>query len=332
VLPRLIPGFLLLVATCAAACGGSGNGGDNASGQGSLIIARGDAILELALESGDMRTLVSAGDPGEFLLDPALSPDGRRIAYVLQPPPRIVEQRYDAGSDIWIADRDGAGPRAIFVHTQPNQLVRWPRWLDDRTVLAVVQEFDEVAGRQQVAYTLQRIDVDTGARMRVTDNVLAFDISPDGARVAFAQVESQTGQSLQSIAVDGSDRRTLVPVTENLSPFNYPRYSPDGGSIAFAAADQTLAPQVLPTAAPGGVLSAPPPNGLPEDVWVVPPDGGRPRLVASLQEDVPGLTWSGDGEHIYVLGVIALYDVDVRTGSVTQIGEGAFHGQVEWAP
>ena len=54
--------------------------------------------------------------------------------------------------------------------------------------------------------------------------------------------------------------------------------------------------------------------------------------LAPLQEDYPSLAWNGDGTHIYVLGAYGLYDVNVENGNYTTIGEGAFHGSVDWAP
>jgi hypothetical protein len=55
-------------------------------------------------------------------------------------------------------------------------------------------------------------------------------------------------------------------------------------------------------------------------------------LVADLKEDVPALTWNGDGTHIYVLGSRALFDVNMENGAVDEIAPGAFHGQIDWAP
>jgi dipeptidyl aminopeptidase/acylaminoacyl peptidase len=326
----------LLAAALLAACGSGGGSSGATSAAGRLIISRATDIVERDIATGRERTLVSAGDAGEFVFDAALSPDGARIVYVRQPPAKVVEGRYDAGSDLWLASRDGGGARAIFTHSDPNQIVRFPRWLDDRTVLAVIQEVTDVGGRSDLAYTLQRIDVESGARARIALDVLSFDISPDRTRVVYAMPVSQTGQALASVGLDGSDPRTLIPAEANLSPFNYPRFSPDGSRIAFATADQALAPVIPGATPPGGVvparLAAPLPNGLPEDLYLLPAAGGEPQLLAALQEDVPSLSWSADGSRIYVQGSVALYEVDAASGAITQVGPGVFHGQVDWAP
>ena len=47
---------------------------------------------------------------------------------------------------------------------------------------------------------------------------------------------------------------------------------------------------------------------------------------------LPWLTWNGDGTRIYVIGSAALYDVNLNSGGVAHIGEGAFHGQLTWTP
>ena len=39
-------------------------------------------------------------------------------------------------------------------------------------------------------------------------------------------------------------------------------------------------------------------DGLPEDIWTIDPAGGAPVRVADLKEDLPALTWSGDGKHV----------------------------------
>ena len=174
----------------------------------------------------------------------------------------------------------------------------------------------------------------------------ASALSPDGKQLVYAKLAPQSGETLESQALAGGDARTLVPVAENLNPFNSPRFSPDGATIAFASADQTGATAPAPVRyvtlrrnAPGSPWAAAPAapaetllDGLPEDIWTVAASGDTPVRIADLKEDLPTLAWNGDGKHIFVIGSAGLYDVNVQSGAVDRIGEGVFHGQIAWAP
>jgi Tol biopolymer transport system component len=275
------------------------------------------------------------------------------LAYIVQPPPVVQGTKYDAGSDLWVADRDGGNQHVVFTHVQPNQLVRFPQWEDDAHILAVVQEISTTGGITSVVYTLERIDAATGERANVLENVLAFGLSPDGKTLTYAKLAPQSGETLESQLIGGGAGQTLVPVSENLNPFNSPRFSPDGTQIAFASADQTGArapagvhyitlhrddhgapwaaaeSEASPRPAPASSFL----DGLPEDIWTVAATGGsRPVRVADIKEDLPSLTWNGDGKHIFVIGSAGLYDVNVESGAVDRIGDGTFHGQIAWSP
>ncbi|MEX2227596.1 MAG: hypothetical protein WEB52_14230 [Dehalococcoidia bacterium] len=343
-LRTVIVSLLILVAFIGASCGG-GNGGTSAptveiegyeltgpSREGSLILTRPDGLYEFTIAGAEMQPLVSPDEPGSFIFDPAISPQATQIAYVVQPPPRVVDGAYDSGSDIWIANRDGTNARLLYEHEEPNQLTRFPHWADENTVYAIIQVIEQVEGITQVVYTLQRIDAGTGERAIVLEDTVAFDISPAGTRIVYAKLDPTTSETLHAVDIDGQGNAAeLVPVDEALAPFNSPHFSPAGDRIAFAAADQNAAPptgQLFVTSQPVATTL----NGLPEDIWLIDADGSRPQLVASLQEDIPALTWGGDGEYIYVLGVNALYEISLGNGAIEEIGEGAFHGQLVWAP
>lgn len=332
--------LIVAIAVLAASCGGA-SGGDPVSlgtggGSGTLVFSRPDGIYDFNLESGETKPLIMAEEPNSYILDPAVSPDGARIAYVVQPPSKIIDNRYDAGSDLWIANRDGSGRTRLYEHQQLNALVRYPQWADDGHVVAIIQEFTFAESPNgplisNVDYTLQRVDVATGEREQLLEDALAFTLSPVGDRVAYARLDPQVGEVFESVALAGGEPRVLVAAEERLQPYNSPRYSPDGSSIAFASADQTAvrASDHLVSVQPVRASAL---NGLPQDIWLVDAKGGKPRLLAELKEDLPALCWSDDGEHIYVLGADGLYDVNVASGAVARLGEGSFHGQLDWTP
>ena len=333
----------LLVGVVAWGCGGgdSSNDGNGAPepGEGVLLVSSVSQIVEQDLQSGAETVIATADAANSFLLDAAPSPDGTRIAYIYQPPAEIVDGRFDAGSDLWIMNRDGSQTRLIFEHAVANQLVRFPRWQDDTHVLAIVTELSTVEGVTRVLYTLQRFDVETGERERLRENVLSFDVSPDGTQLVYAEFQDPVGEVLAGSAVDGTDEVEVVGQDQQLQPFGYPRFSPDGAEVAFASADQTGAlssPRLVALSidAVGAAreFSVSLLDGLPQDIWTVDAAGGRAVRVADLKEDLPALTWDGSGERIYVLGVGGLYDISVTTGEVARIGEGQFHGQIAWAP
>lgn len=347
---RVRPAFVLIFVlglVSAIACGGGSSsspaGGQTAttggktvksSGSGRLIIGEGAEIAEYDIKSGTQKPLVMAPNDNTFLLDPALSTDGKHLAYVVQPPAKVADGKYDAGSDLWIANRDGSGQIAVFAHVQPNQLVRFPQWEDDDHILAVVQEISSDGKITRVVYTLERIAINGGQRDKVIENVLSFGLSPDGKRLAYAKLAPQTGETLNAADLSGANDVPLVGIDQNLSPFNVPRYSPDGSKIAFASADQTgaRANQEYVSAAPFGRDASATLDGLPEDIWTIDAAGGAPVRVADLKEDLPALTWSGDGKHLYVVGSAGLYDINLVNGASNRIGEGVFHGQLVWAP
>jgi hypothetical protein len=200
----------------------------------------------------------------------------------------------------------------------------------------VIEERDGIV---EALYTLQRIELATGERTIVLDDVLAFDIAPDRSRIVYAKLSLETGETMHAVDIDGAGNPVeLVPVTENLAPFNSPEFAPTSDRIAFASADQTMPlptgqrmVSIEPLPRMGTPVSATL-DGLPQDIWIVTSEGSRPQMVADLKEDIPTLTWGGDGEYIYVLGVNALYEINLTNGAINRIGDGVFHGQLAWAP
>lgn len=317
----------VLVGLTLASCGG----GEPLSGL--LVLARPEGIVEYDLSSGDERLLVPKPEDSA-LIEPAASPDSTRFAYVRQLTPIVVpEEDIELGMDLYLANSDGSEAGVLLEHEQQYDQVRAPAWLPDgERLLFNLQRLEG----NRLSFWLELLDVESGARTVIIEDALRPDVSPDGTRIVFVRQDESFVQTLWLANIDGSDQRLLAGPEDALGSFNSPRFSPDGSTIAFGGAP----PFEQLIAGDGGELvsrnalraAAPAYNGLPEDIWVIGADGSGLRMLAELQADLPSLTWSDDGEHIYVLSGIGFFDIDPVEGSARRLGDGTFHGQLDWLP
>ena len=196
-----------------------------AKGAGKLLIAGPDGIAEFDVGAKSSKPLIKPSQDNSFVLDPDVSPDGAMVAFVVQPPPKVTGKSYDAGSDVWVANRDGSGQRAVFTHNTPNQLVRFPQWENAGHLIAIVQEITTAGGNTSVTYTLERIDVATGQREHLLENVLAFGLSPDSKTVAYAKPAYFAAQKRQPTPIrsqpdaiaKGKVKHEILPVLIGLN-------------------------------------------------------------------------------------------------------------------
>lgn len=153
-----------------------------------------DGRIRLAFvdaRSGKVR--LTAVDP---VLDPAFSPDGRRVAY-------------DTNDDIMLVDPDGAAPRLAF--RGGGVSATGPSWSPDGHDIAFAAQSIYI-GRPSTGDATRVTHPDT--RAQVDDQCPAW--SPDGRRIAFlrsqyhaAGLETVTDSAIVVAQADGSHQRLL---------------------------------------------------------------------------------------------------------------------------
>jgi Tol biopolymer transport system component len=156
---------------------------------------------------------------------PAVSPDGRTIAFVHQleeAPPAIATIKIDGGVVTWLMDAD------FFVTDGPT-------WSPDGTKIA----FAATHGEGQRIYVMGADGSDP--RPITPEDVYWPDgpsWSPDGAKIAFAASpisgdEEPSVWDIYTISPDGEELTNVTQTSDRLRDEGGPTWSPDGESIAF---------------------------------------------------------------------------------------------------
>jgi Tol biopolymer transport system component len=250
------------------------------------------------------RALTHYGGTGTASM-PEWSRDGTRIAFIRD------EGQIGSGPDLWTMLPSGAGARRISTHS-PGRALAYPMWGADGS-LYVTESRPLRLGTVEVGDTwdLMRVDPATGKRTPILSGTLTPHISPDGKRVAYVQQElTSEGAILLGLAVadlDGRNERVLLRPQEAQGVYA-PAWSPDGKLIAFAGENITVGARK----APG--LSAPLMHGGTWDLWLVSPDGGAPRLLSAVQEELPFTRWHPDGGRVLYMDPNGYFTVPLTGG------------------
>jgi Tol biopolymer transport system component len=151
-----------------------------------------------------------------------------------------------------------------------------------------------------------------GAGSVVAKGVYA-DLSPDGARIAFARVVPSQRILIADVYVadaNGSNRRRLTRDRISYAP----SWSPDGTRIAM-----------IKRLDPGGD----------EDLFVMNADGSNPRRLTEGQQPGADYAWSPDGTAIAYVNARGIHVVDVATGEVSPLRvtpKNVAHHSPSWSP
>lgn len=264
------------------------------SAPGSILYANDSGLWTLQPSTLTVRQ-VSVVAPKTVLASPAVSPDGRQVAYSFYDAERAREKR-DNGTDLYLMPVEGGTGRLLLAHEEVGAWLSEPAWRPDGKNLLFTHR--DALG----AESIQSVGIDGEARGVVVRDAASPALSQDGRRLAYLTTDIQSyGQTLWVAEADGANARRLlgVPQFESLAT---PRFSPDGTRVAFVAIggpdQQPPRTAGAPLADPLAWLRPPPAaaHGIAYNIWTVNVDGSDlRRLTLDLEVEVAVLAWSPDG-------------------------------------
>jgi dipeptidyl aminopeptidase/acylaminoacyl peptidase len=245
-----------------------------------------------------------------WVSDARISPDGNRVAYVVT---TLDREKNESLSRIHLAEVKTGESRPL---TNGPKRDTSPRWSPDGGHLAFVSERGEEKAQVWV------LPMDGGEAWPATKETFAASNpawSPDGKRIAYnvrVEPEPEKGadgkplprvrtittlkykmngegfvddkrRQIAVVEVDAVRRKPGESIRLTRGDYNHgePVWSPDGKSIAFAAARHASRDR----------------DGA-SDAWVISAEGGRPTRLTRTRGPVNALAWSPDRKSIAYLG------------------------------
>jgi TolB protein len=289
---------LLVVALLALTLGGSAAAFDPYTGD----------IYVVSIAGGGRHALTDAPEQEYF---PALSPSGRRIAYVrdAEPDPQL-----------WLMNADGSGQHRLT--SSPGEKLR-PLWSPDGRRIAFMVWNRSLCEPEIVLWCpftdIWTIRPDGSGERKLASRAMQPAWSRDGKRLLYQDFEPYTPSTANRLLVargDGSRPRVIFRGTMEQAFRSPPAWSPDGKRIAFGTTTPSLRHRVQVVNADGsgrrrlavGLYATWAPAGrsfaVEQDsgVFVRPLGRGRAKRVggqAGFGGSCP--TWSRDGKQLALL-------------------------------
>jgi Tol biopolymer transport system component len=245
--------------------------------------------------SPPLRAVPFTSFPGEES-DPSFSPDGSQIAFAWN----------GEKQDNWDIYVKVIGTESVLRLTTNPGVDRAPAWSPDGRYIAFHRHTEAedgiflvpaLGGPERKLYS-PRLGTLWGSE--------SLGWSPDGKFLAFnEQIPDQEHLGISALSVESLEKRAVTsPPPSVYIGDNYPRFSPDGRSLAF-----------LRQFIPGAV-----------ELCLVSATGGEPRRLTYDDVDIEGPAWAPDGAHLIYSssrgGSLGLWKISVAGGETEQLSVG----------
>ena len=294
------------------------------------------SLFMLTIETGEKRSVISPPTKSIGDADPALSPDGRTLAFIRSP-------SYDVGDLYVLALSEDLRPKG-----EPRRLT-----FDNRNTFGPAW----TPGGREIVFSSTRLGIQRLWRIAVSGSaqpqLLAF-FGEDGTIPAIslqkrhlAYVRGRSHRDIWQVAVPAPGDMGTLPVSFISSQFDQhnPQYSPDGKKITFTStrsgsheiwacdSDGSNALQLTSFGGPVTDRASWSPDGRriafhsrPEgqaEIYVINTEGGRPQRLTYEQADDVAPSWSHDGKWIYFgsnrTGVHQVWKIPAAGGTPVQV-------------